>query len=78
MLLREKAKRLIAETKKGLKPDLDSLYLSMSKKQSTLNCNNISLNFVASNDMKNEVKEKLPESSISCLSPSGKKQHFFL
>ncbi|GIY25590.1 EH domain-binding protein 1, partial [Caerostris extrusa] len=47
MMLREKARRLIAETRKGIKPDLDSFYPPVSNivedSNSNVNCSNIKL-----------------------------------
>ncbi|GFY01304.1 EH domain-binding protein 1 [Trichonephila clavipes] len=44
MMLREKARRLIAETRKGIKPDIDSFYPSILNANNDLNSNNNSTN----------------------------------
>lgn len=44
MMLREKARRLIAETRKGIKPDLDSFYPPILNTNNDLNSNNNSTN----------------------------------
>ncbi|GBN78997.1 EH domain-binding protein 1 [Araneus ventricosus] len=54
MMLREKARRLIAETRKGIKPNLDSFYPPVSSTSDVLNSNiNSSNNKIPVNVMEN-------------------------
>ncbi|GFQ67717.1 EH domain-binding protein 1 [Trichonephila clavata] len=58
IMLREKARRLIAETRKGIKPDLDSFYPSVLNANNDLNSNNNSThNKMLLNEMKNQSTE---------------------
>lgn len=58
LMLREKARRLIAETKKGLKPDLDGLYCTESETVSELNSVSDLIKSMEKNEDIKEIKDQ--------------------
>lgn len=70
MMLREKARRLIAETKKGIKPDLNSLYCTSS--ESVNEPNFVSNAIKPTEENKEEIKEQPVGKFSSSSSSRGK------